>query len=69
MKVEIFVTPTTPVNDIASAFPKHDHDRVKPDDKNGVVTIETNEANLSDNQITWLSQQKEHGRVERVEIA
>lgn len=70
MKVEIFLTPSTSAADIASSFPKRDTDKlVDADEKNGVVTLEVEGSAIPDPQIRWIEQQKEQGKVDRVETA
>ncbi len=68
MKVEIFLTPSTSATEIADSFPKRNEDRlVDADEKNGVVTLEIEGSTLPDQQIQWIEQQKEQGKVDRVE--
>ena len=70
MKLEIFLTPSTSAADIADSFPKRDTDRlVDADEKNGVVTLEVEGNAIPDPQIQWIEQQKEQGKIDRVETA
>nr|BBH86882.1 hypothetical protein KTC_16330 [Thermosporothrix sp. COM3] len=70
MKLEIFVTATTPVTSIAHDFPAGDHDKLlSADEKNGVVTFQIGGDVLPDYQVFWIEQQKSLGKIERVETA
>lgn len=68
MKLEIFITPTTPADTIASALPTRKADKLlNTDDKNGVVTLEIGGSRLPDPLIKWIGTQKEQGKIERIE--
>ncbi len=68
MKLEIFLTPSTSAAEIANSFPKRDEDKlVDTDDKNGVITLEVAGDVLPEQQIQWIDQQKEQGKIDRVE--
>jgi hypothetical protein len=67
LKLEIFVTPTTPVDTIANTFPTRESDRLlNTDDKNGVVTLEIAGRGIPDPQIQWIDAQKQQGKIERI---
>jgi len=68
LKLEIFVTPTTQADTIASAFPTRRADKLlNTDDKNGIVTLEIDGSRLPDPLIEWIDTQKEQGKIERIE--
>jgi hypothetical protein len=68
LKLEIFVTPTTQADTIASAFPTRRADKLlNTDDKNGIVTLEIGGSRLPDPLIEWIDTQKEQGKIERIE--